>query len=220
MVALDLARDPPEVEATFLVPQFRGRRVEVGVRRKKSPSNLAPLAIHQVRLVVFDLPEERLARLTASSMSPDDETLHGRDLSVRTFDAAGLLDSLAVGAYRDDGGEHAVRRRDETPVFGELSDFGGGESVEGGLVDVETVQVETGQLGRVRQDMLLERVVAQLRVPRENVRTCRIAREGDRTEATHLCDRGQVTPEEFRGQVFLRPSDRLEMSFEPVLASF
>ncbi len=215
-IFLHLPVNPPQVQPALLVPEFVRLDRHLRELGQQLARQLAPLTVHQVGLVVLDLPEEGLALRAALLDSAHDEALDGADLAGGgVLDPACGLDGGAVSLDGEEGGEDGERGGDHAPRGGEGGDLGRRERDQDGLVLVEAVKVEAGELGRVREDVLLEVIVAQLNHNQQSQHT---EPSCSTRVFAHLRYGRQVLGPQLVGEVSLCLADLCEVALEPVFA--
>lgn len=127
------------------------------------------------------------------------------------------FDGLTIGFYGNDGGEDVVGGWNESPGVGEGGYFGRREGSEDRSVGVETVEMESGQGGRVGENVFFERVVAELWERRREVSVRN--EQAPRNENARLGNSSQTTIPQFLRKVGLGLSDLLQVLLEPILSS-
>ncbi len=167
----DLVLDPLDIHLRFGARHLALRKLRPLAAGEQRLCDFAPVAVHHVRLVELDLEEERRAGGVRRPAFRGGASIRGPD--GRAYDEA--LERLAVpraaaaDLFRErldvlHGWELERRGGDEAPFARERLDDGSWLRPEVPRTFVDAVQVQAGLFGGVREDVLLESVVAELRV--------------------------------------------------------
>jgi hypothetical protein len=164
-VILNILLNPLNIDLRFRARHLALWQFRALAARQQRLGDLAPVAVHHVRLVEFDLEEEGRAggvRRRRVGGRRADGSAHDEALERLAVPLPASTDLLRERLDFLHGGKFERWCRDESPLARERVEYGGWLSSEVTRAVVDAVEVQAGLVGGVREYVFFETVVAEL----------------------------------------------------------